>query len=44
MTSRHMPNLAGFIADVLREKQAPEAVASEVTAYRREFSKLHYLR
>lgn len=44
MTSRHMPKLAGFIADVLREKQTPEAVAGEVTAYRREFSKLHYLR
>ena len=44
MSSRHMRKLAGFIADVLRARKTPEAVAADVTAYRREFSKLHYLR
>jgi glycine hydroxymethyltransferase len=44
MTARHMPKLAGFIADVLLERKTPEEVAPAVTSYRREFSKLHFVR
>lgn len=44
MTARHMPKLAGFIADVLLGRNEPEAVAQAVTDYRREFTKMHFVR
>jgi glycine hydroxymethyltransferase len=44
MNSHHMPLLASFIADALRGRKSPDAIAPAVAAYRREFSKLHYLR
>ena len=44
MKVEHMPQLAKFIADVLLGKRAPEAVALEVSAWRKEFAKLHYIR
>ncbi|WP_282610623.1 serine hydroxymethyltransferase [Pelagibius sp. Alg239-R121] len=43
MTAKDMPELAGFIARALTEERA-EDVASEVTAFRRGFSKLHFIR
>jgi glycine hydroxymethyltransferase len=39
-----MPELAGFITDVLKGTRAAEAVAPEVAAFRRRFSKLHFVR
>ncbi len=39
-----METLAGFIADVLLERRAPQSVAPEVTAFRREFDRLHFVR
>ena len=44
MSSRHMPQLAAFIADVLLKRRSPEDVAPEVSAYRREFPDLHFVR
>jgi glycine hydroxymethyltransferase len=43
MTAKDMPQLATFIADVLQGRNAPEAVAPEVTAYRRQFTKMHFV-
>jgi glycine hydroxymethyltransferase len=36
--------LAGFIADVLLERRDPQSVAPEVTAFRRRFDRLHFVR
>jgi glycine hydroxymethyltransferase len=44
MTAKDMPQLAAFIADVLQGRKAPDAVATEVTAYRRQFTKMHFVR
>lgn len=44
MTGKDMPELAAFIADVLLCRKAPEAVAPLVSEYRRQFSKLHFVR
>lgn len=44
MTARHMSQLAEFIADVLLERHGTEDTAARVSAYRREFSKLHFVR
>src|SRR5205823_657218 len=44
MTSEHMPQLARFIADVLLRRKAAEEVLPAVSEYRRQFSKLHFLR
>lgn len=44
MTRRDMPQLARFVADVLLRHKPPEEVAPAVTEYRRQFSKLHFLR
>ncbi|OZI34203.1 serine hydroxymethyltransferase [Bordetella genomosp. 10] len=44
MEDADMPTLAGFIADVLFERKRPEALAGEVSAFRRRFDKLHFLR
>ena len=44
MTPQDMPELAGFIADVLKGTRAAQSVAPEVTAFRRRFTKLHYMR
>jgi glycine hydroxymethyltransferase len=44
MVSDDMPRLARFIADVLLRRKSPEDIAPAVSAYRREFSRLHYLR
>ena len=37
-----MPDLASFIARGLDPSQAPEAVAPEVTEWRRQFSGIHF--
>ena len=44
MVADDMPRLAGFIADVLLRRKSPEEVAPAVSEYRRQFSRLHYLR
>jgi glycine hydroxymethyltransferase len=44
MTPSDMPALAGFMADVLAGKRSAQSVAPEVTAFRRRFTKLHYMR
>ncbi|WP_118179386.1 serine hydroxymethyltransferase [Paraburkholderia phosphatilytica] len=44
MGADDMPRLAGFIADVLLRRKSPEEVAPAVSEYRRQFSRLHYLR
>lgn len=43
MAPGHMPELARLIARVLAGNEAPEAVAADTTAFRRRFTKLHYL-
>ncbi|MFM9849945.1 MAG: serine hydroxymethyltransferase [Hyphomicrobiaceae bacterium] len=44
MGPEDMPELAGFIADVLKGKRSAQSVAPEVTAFRRRFSQLHFIR
>jgi glycine hydroxymethyltransferase len=44
MGPEHMPELAGYIADVLTGRRASQSVAPEVTAFRRRFSRLHFMR
>jgi glycine hydroxymethyltransferase len=44
MTTEHMPELAGYIAEALSGVRAPEAIAADVTAFRRRFDRLHYVR
>ncbi len=44
MTPADMPVLAGFIARGLAGNEAPEAVGAEVTAWRRRFDRLHFMR
>lgn len=44
MGPEDMPQLAGFIADVLTGRRAAQSVAPEVTAFRRRFSQLHFMR
>ncbi len=44
MAPADMPAVADFLARVLARGEAPEAVAPEVTAFRRRFDKLHYVR
>lgn len=44
MTPSDMPALASFMADVLSGKRSAQSVAPEVTAFRRRFTKLHYMR
>ncbi len=44
MTQADMPRLATFIADVLNDARAPEAVAKDVTAFRKRFDRLRFVR
>jgi glycine hydroxymethyltransferase len=44
MGPEHMPELAGYIADVLTGRRAAQSVAPEVTAFRRRFTRLHFVR
>lgn len=44
MGPEDMPELADFIADVLTGRRAAQSVAPEVTAFRRRFSQLHFMR
>jgi glycine hydroxymethyltransferase len=44
MNAEHMKELAGFIAEALGGNRAPEEVGRDVTAFRRRFTRLHYLR
>jgi glycine hydroxymethyltransferase len=44
MKAEHMPRVAAWIADVLLKRKNPEEVAPAVSAFRRDFSQLHYLR
>ncbi len=44
MGPEHMPTLATFIADVLTGKRDAQSVAPEVTAFRKQFTALHYIR
>ena len=44
MTPADMPQLATFIADVLNGIRAPEEVAKDVTAFRKGFNKLRFVR
>jgi len=44
MGPAEMPAIAGFLARVLAKGEAPEQVAPEVTAFRKRFTRLHYVR
>ncbi len=44
MKPEHMPELAGYIADGLSGARPDEAIARDVTAFRRRFGRLHYVR
>jgi glycine hydroxymethyltransferase len=44
MGPEHMKELAGYIAEALEGNRAPEDVAGDVTAFRRRFTTLHYMR
>jgi glycine hydroxymethyltransferase len=44
MTPDDMPELAGLIVRGLVGNEAPETVAADVTAFRRRFDRLHYMR
>jgi len=44
MGPHDMATLAGFIADVLNGARRPEAVAAEVSDFRGQFTKLHFVR
>jgi glycine hydroxymethyltransferase len=44
MKPEHMPELAGYIADGLSGTRPAETVAQEVTAFRKRFTDLHYMR
>jgi glycine hydroxymethyltransferase len=44
MTPADMPELAHLIARGLIGNEAPETVAADVTAFRRRFATLHYMR
>lgn len=44
MRPEHMPELAGYIAEGLSGARPDEAIARDVTDFRRRFDKLHYVR
>jgi glycine hydroxymethyltransferase len=44
MKPEHMPELAALIVRVLKGNEEPEALAPHVTAFRRRFSTLHFVR
>jgi glycine hydroxymethyltransferase len=44
MTAADMETLAGFIARALVGNEAPEKVVEEVTAFRRRFDRLRFVR
>jgi len=44
MTASDMSGLAGFISEVLSGRRAPEKVATDVSAFRGQFSRLHFMR
>ena len=44
MTVADMPELAALIARGLMGNEAPAAVAADVTAFRRRFQHLHFMR
>ena len=44
LSEAEMPAVARFIARVLVKGEAPESLAPEVTAFRRDFQELHFLR
>ena len=44
MTEKDMPELAALIARGLQGNEPPEAVAADVTAFRRRFDRLHFMR
>lgn len=44
MTPKDMPQVARFIADVLRGRRSAQSVAPEVAAFRSQFTRLHFIR
>ena len=44
MTAKDMPQVARFIGDVLTGRRSAQSVAPEVTAFRSQFAKLHFIR
>ena len=44
MTEKDMPELAALIARGLQGNEPPEAVAADVTRFRRRFARLHFMR
>ncbi len=42
MTSEHMPELAGYVADRLLQRRKPAQIAADVSRLRRQFTDLHY--
>jgi glycine hydroxymethyltransferase len=44
MTEADMPELAGHLADALGGSRPPEAIARDVSAFRRRFTQLHFMR
>lgn len=43
MQVQHMQNVAGFLADSLLQRRAQEHIASDVSAFRRQFERLHFI-
>ncbi|MDH5558919.1 MAG: serine hydroxymethyltransferase, partial [Alphaproteobacteria bacterium] len=44
MEAKDMPELAKLIVRALKAQDAPESLAPEVTAFRRRFTKMHFVR
>ena len=44
MTEKDMPELAALIARGLQGNEPPDAIAADVTAFRRRFDRLHFIR
>ncbi|MCP4008264.1 MAG: serine hydroxymethyltransferase, partial [Proteobacteria bacterium] len=43
MTAKHMPELAGYIADSLLQRREPAEIAADVSGLRKQFTELHYI-
>ncbi len=43
MTVEHMPELAGYIADSVRQRREQDEIAADVSGLRKKFTDLHYI-
>jgi len=44
MTTKHMPQLAEFISDTIKGVHSPDSIAEKVSAFRRQFQSLQFIR